>query len=190
MVKKSDDKKTLIIESYIQLIVSNGVQNCSMQEVAKNAGVATGSIYNYFSGKAELVNESYQYVRSSGLEFAGSDLSPDMDRHERFCSIFGNLCRFFLQNTTYFEFSERFTYGPEITNDSRDVIHERYADYLRLISDGIADGEFRSMDPKLMFRYLWGCASSLARYSLRENKEISDDEVKDYVDFMWDSIQS
>lgn len=55
------DKRARILAAASRLIVQNGLQ-CSMQAIADEAGVATGSLYNYFESKEALVRGVYGRV--------------------------------------------------------------------------------------------------------------------------------
>ncbi|HWU61963.1 MAG TPA: TetR/AcrR family transcriptional regulator [Ensifer sp.] len=51
-------RRARILDAAATLIVANGLQ-CSMAAIAEQAGVATGSIYNYFKSKDEMVRGVY-----------------------------------------------------------------------------------------------------------------------------------
>lgn len=53
------DKRERILAAAATLIVRNGLQ-CSMAEIASTAEVATGSLYNYFKSKDDLIWGVYQ----------------------------------------------------------------------------------------------------------------------------------
>ena len=55
------DKRQRILAAAARLIVRNGLQ-CSMAAIAEEASVATGSLYNYFASKEELVLGVYTQV--------------------------------------------------------------------------------------------------------------------------------
>jgi AcrR family transcriptional regulator len=55
------DKRERILAAAARLIVRNGLQ-CSMAAIAEEAGVATGSLYNYFASKEALVLGVYMRV--------------------------------------------------------------------------------------------------------------------------------
>lgn len=59
----SPDKRERILAAASRLIVRNGLQ-CSMSAIAEEAGVATGSLYNYFDSKEALVRGVYGRVAS------------------------------------------------------------------------------------------------------------------------------
>ncbi|WP_267555701.1 TetR/AcrR family transcriptional regulator [Rhizobium rhizogenes] len=51
-------RRERILAAAAKLIVANGLQ-CSMAAVAEEAGVATGSIYNYFKSKDDMIRGVY-----------------------------------------------------------------------------------------------------------------------------------
>jgi AcrR family transcriptional regulator len=71
----SPDKRERIIVAASQLIVRNGLQ-CSMSAIAEEAGVATGSLYNYFDSKEALVRGVYGRV----AEVMTARLTVPLDR--------------------------------------------------------------------------------------------------------------
>jgi len=54
------DKRAAIMTSALSLFAERGYANTPVPMVAELAGVATGSLYRYFSGKEALVNALYQ----------------------------------------------------------------------------------------------------------------------------------
>ena len=56
--KRSIEKKEKIIESGFELICKKGYYNTNTAEIAKNAGVSTGIIYQYFKDKHDIFIEA------------------------------------------------------------------------------------------------------------------------------------
>lgn len=56
--KRSIEKKEKIIESGFELICEKGYYNTNTVEIAKNAGVSTGIVYQYFKDKHDILIES------------------------------------------------------------------------------------------------------------------------------------
>ena len=56
--KINDDKKEKIINVSLRLFAINGYDPVSMKDISKAAGVTQGAIYNYFSGKNELMESA------------------------------------------------------------------------------------------------------------------------------------
>ena len=55
--KRSIEKKEKIIKSGFDLICEKGYYNTNTAEIAKNAGVSTGIIYQYFKDKHDILIE-------------------------------------------------------------------------------------------------------------------------------------
>ena len=51
------DKRQKIIDAAEKLIAESGFQGLSMHKFAKEAGVAAGTIYRYFSDKEDLLRQ-------------------------------------------------------------------------------------------------------------------------------------
>jgi AcrR family transcriptional regulator len=52
-----DNKIARIKDATINMVVTNGYGGASISKIAKNAGVAEGYLYRYYSSKTELVND-------------------------------------------------------------------------------------------------------------------------------------
>jgi len=67
-------RRERILAAAAKLIVTNGLQ-CSMVAVAEEAGVATGSIYNYFKSKDDMIRGVYAQL----ADVICSRLIPESD---------------------------------------------------------------------------------------------------------------
>lgn len=53
------EKKTVIIQGAIEALANKQINELSMEDIAKHAGVSVGTIYNYFKSKDELIEALY-----------------------------------------------------------------------------------------------------------------------------------
>ena len=70
-----EEKKRLIQETAMELFAERGYANTSINMIARKAGISKGLIYNYFSGKEELVKD----IMISGLKQMTDFFDPDGD---------------------------------------------------------------------------------------------------------------
>ncbi len=63
-----DAQRERILAAAAALLADAGYSGCSMTAVAERAGVAPGTLYNYVSGKAELIAEVFRTVATGELE--------------------------------------------------------------------------------------------------------------------------
>lgn len=57
------DKRTQIIEASIDLFAKNGFWNTPTSRITKHARVSTGTLFNYFASKDDLIDEVYLQLR-------------------------------------------------------------------------------------------------------------------------------
>jgi len=60
---KSEDKRNAILESALQVFAEQGL-GAATAKIAKAAGVAEGTLFNYFSTKDELLNQLYLELKA------------------------------------------------------------------------------------------------------------------------------
>lgn len=65
--KRSIEKKTKIIKAGLDLFCEKGFYHTNTVEIAKAAGVSTGTIYSYFKDKKDIYNASFEYFLDSYL---------------------------------------------------------------------------------------------------------------------------
>lgn len=63
--KRSIEKKEKIIKSGFELICNNGYYNTNTAQIAKNAGVSTGIVYQYFKDKHDILVEGIKLYGDS-----------------------------------------------------------------------------------------------------------------------------
>jgi AcrR family transcriptional regulator len=57
-----DTQRVAIVNAASALLAEDGYAGCSVAAVSANAGVAAGTVYRHFDGKAELVGEVFRTV--------------------------------------------------------------------------------------------------------------------------------
>ena len=58
-----NDKRTQLIEAAIDLFAKEGFWNTPTSRIAKHAGVATGTLFNYFESKDALIDAVYMQLK-------------------------------------------------------------------------------------------------------------------------------
>lgn len=60
--KRTQDKKNKVLEATLQLMSNyTGIDNLTMDDIAKNANVGKTSIFKYFGSKENLIHEVFKY---------------------------------------------------------------------------------------------------------------------------------
>ncbi|MFW5972039.1 MAG: TetR/AcrR family transcriptional regulator [Bacillota bacterium] len=57
---RSPEKKEVIRKAAIRIIAEEGFHSCTTDKIAREAGVSVGTIYNYFSGKEDVLSYIFE----------------------------------------------------------------------------------------------------------------------------------
>lgn len=58
------DRKEEIIQATLSLATKKGLSNVSMSQIAEHIGIKKPSLYNHFKSKDEIIEATYQYLRT------------------------------------------------------------------------------------------------------------------------------
>jgi AcrR family transcriptional regulator len=74
MKEQVKDKKTAIMEAALKLFTERGFHGTSTAQISKEAGVATGTLFNYFPTKEDLINSLYFEVKGQLSQSMGKEI--------------------------------------------------------------------------------------------------------------------
>ena len=78
-----DEKRASIALSAIKLFCEKGIQQTSIDEIAKSAEVAKGTIYLYFKNKEEIVFTIWDILSEQHHEFFQKNITENMSAKEK-----------------------------------------------------------------------------------------------------------
>ncbi len=121
------DKKSTILNTVLKLVNKEGFYHLSMKNVAKEAGIAAGTTYLYFSSKEELINELYKLIAQEYRDSIINSYREDNSIEENFFEMAGKALSYYADNPDRFSFIQQYTYSPFIfkeTQEENDAILE------------------------------------------------------------------
>ena len=104
------DKEERLIRAAMKLFVEYGFEKSSTAQISKEAKVATGTLYNYFESKEELISKTYLYVKQRMIKASLEQLDPKADIRDKFKQVWFSLIQWGFENRYESKFLERF-YG-------------------------------------------------------------------------------
>jgi AcrR family transcriptional regulator len=76
---KSEQTRTLIVETALRLFRENGYDRTTMRAIAKEAGVSVGNAYYYFASKEHLIQGFYERIQQLHLVASQEILAAERD---------------------------------------------------------------------------------------------------------------
>lgn len=86
-MKNSVDTKKVIIDAAFKVFGNNGFGNTTIKDIAREAGIAPGSIYNHFSDKEDLFRSTVQEGWDQFLLELQNIISSSMSIKEKYRNV-------------------------------------------------------------------------------------------------------
>ncbi|MBI5680323.1 MAG: TetR/AcrR family transcriptional regulator [Methanobacterium sp.] len=182
------EKEKKILGAALKLFVENGFHGTSTAEIAKTAGVATGTLFHYFKSKEELINRLYLYSKKSMLNEIDDHYNIEKSFKENIKSLWTAMVDFGFNNSEMFQFILSFHCSPYITSLTKKEIETRYERLIEAYIVGLEKQKIKDVPYELIMDYLWGnvvtSVSYFEKYPDKRNSEIKDMAF----DLFWDGI--
>jgi AcrR family transcriptional regulator len=140
MKEQVKDKRTAILEAALKLFTERGFHGTSTAQISKEAGVATGTLFNYFPTKEDLINSLYFEVKGQLSQSMGKEIEAQDTFQEKFKKIWSNLIKWGVDNQEEFLFVGQFCSSPYITKFTHEEVMKEYVFLHDLVNEGIKVG--------------------------------------------------
>lgn len=154
---RKPDKREAIIEAACVLFTTQGYEATTIADVAKNAGIAVGTVYLYFKNKPELL---YAVKGDWEQQMVERMLSPELSQlpHHKRLNRMVQICFEICAQKT--EMAQMMSLPPQMVGEmhkqkpkNSDRLHALLEQFF---TEGIQVGSFRSVDPKMAAALAFG----------------------------------
>lgn len=158
-----EESRQRILRSALALFARAGYERTTIREIARHAGISQGLLYNYFTGKEDLLREIFlQEMEGVRESFAGAP--ADAPALERLDSLIGSSFRIVRENLEFWRLSYGLRMQPGVLEGLADEIREWFAAIHQRIEAllreaGVADA---STEATLLFAQIDGVAQHFA----------------------------
>ncbi len=194
--KKEKDKSALIREAATRVFSRKGYFRTSVHEIAEEAGISVGTIYNYFESKQEILLGIFSsefedrkrfYEKLSDRELSlFEQLKKILDRHFSKIADHRQLISVIIQ--------ERFKPGSKLGRK----LNERYEEIVRetaeLIKEALREDQIRQCNPEVVAAAMFGAIESVVGYGMIQDEEkrekIFGKAAAELAEFFWLGIKN
>ncbi len=183
------DKRKAILDTTLRLITTQGYHATPMSQIAREAGVAAGTIYHYFSSKEELMSQLYAEVKARMGAALAEDSNHEMSYKMRFWIFWRNMYNYLKHNEMDFWFLELFAVSPIIKAEDVRASARHYQSVIDFLSFGIQKGILREMSPNLMAALIDGQIKTIIRLEIAGHETITDHIIAEVIQGSWDMVR-
>ncbi|WP_052260924.1 TetR/AcrR family transcriptional regulator [Photobacterium gaetbulicola] len=183
------DKKKRILQATETLLAEHGFHGMSMQMVAKEAGVAAGTIYRYFEDKDDLLHQLHDHILAYVANKISQNVSDDMPLQDRFRTMWLNIWNMATQGDAPLINRGQFENLPRRESHEQRLLEKKmFAKVNTLFEEGKASGLFKNLDNEILSALSLEPSACLARKHINGVYKVSDEALEAAIQASWDAI--
>lgn len=182
------DKRARLLDAALSLFEAKGFDAVAVPEIAREAGVATGTVYLYFRDKTALVNALYRHWKSAYNALVLAPLPLGISPRDAFGTYWRRMTDFALRHPRAVRFMDLHHHAAYLDDESRamsraylDVAHE----FMRAAREA---GAIRDLDPMMMVALMWGAAAGLVKFASAGALVLDEDMATAMEDALWRAV--
>lgn len=136
--------RTAVYEATVMVLLENGLKGLKMRLVAKEAGIATGTLYNYFKDKDDLLFYVYQEVFNDFFAHLSQAADCQISPVDKLSDVVKKYFEFVVKNIDLFKFLAE----TNIFQRAHKTIFREHGEkcvgiFEKILDEGIGQGLFK-----------------------------------------------
>lgn len=189
------EKKAQIRQAAERVFARYGFHNTRAAQIAEEAGVAVGTIYNYFRHKDDILVDIFETEKNARMETVQGILATDQPMREKIREIVHFQIERALANreTMRFFISEDLHLGNDAEHCTQKMFKEVPEHVARILEAAMERGEIRRMDPLVAANAIIGAQRAmLARLCFFDDAEaerMRETAADELATFIWQALR-
>ena len=184
------NKRELLLNAALKLFVDNGFHGTATSKIAQEAGVANGTLFQYFKTKDELVIALYIHIKDELAEYISNNTADNSDIKETLKSQSLSSLYWALDNQTKFRFIQQIHASPYIEQVEQDVLQKQVEPHLTLIQKGIDQGVLKPLPADLVYSLMSNQVFGVYQFitSKKLSKVKQHEIIQTTFEMLWDML--
>jgi AcrR family transcriptional regulator len=164
---KSEDKREAIVAAAIRVIAAQGL-SAPTAVIAKEAGVANGSLFNYFPTKADLLNALYLELKAEMAFVALDGLPTESDIRRQALHMWSHWLHWAASYPERRRVLAHLGVSADITAESQQTAHQAMAGVAKLLERSRENGPMRDLPLAFVVALMNATADATIDFMIRE----------------------
>ena len=188
-IEKTQAKRTAILNAALAQITLFGFHGTSIKMIATSAEVATGSIYNHFANKEEVIQALYLQIVTEINEIVNTQNDTTIPFEQNFVNIWTAILELYISDPRKPEFITQFAYSPYIIETTKNEPHLLLEPILEIFNSAREKGLIKNLPNPALLALTHSPISSLVRMAKYEQIDLAGLAISNYSQACWDSIK-
>ena len=187
---KSGEKYEAIMQATLKLVTREGFHGLSMSKIAREADIASATIYVYFEDKEAIINQLYVDLKERVFMNIMAGYKPYMSTRQGFEIIWKNVYRCAVENPVAFSFLEQFANSPYITQVSREEGTRQFRPVNEFFQRAMEKGEIRQLPMEAVMALFYAPVKSLAKYVIAGSEPLDERAMQVVLEATWQGMKT
>ena len=190
MKPKDDEKLQAIVDATFGLVEKVGLSGLTMADIARAAGIATGTLYVYYSSKEELINDLYRKSKTATASRLLKGYDARLPFRSRARTLWRNSMRNRLDHYAEAIFQQQYSNSQWRSASNHALFSNLMQEWLDFLEEGKRQEILKNAPSSLMTALFMGSTRETAE--LIRRKDIKSDEQTLDIAFAlcWDAIKA
>lgn len=189
MKLRDDNKSQLIFQSTLGLVKEKGLAGITMSEIARNAGMATGTLYIYFKCKEKLINTIFADCRKASVESYFRNYDASLPFKSGFTTVWMNMLHFRTNNFDEVVFMEQCYHSPFINACTQQLTEQTTRPLFQLIERGKEENVFKNLDTFTLLVFMIGSIQEGVKKAHYSGKPLHEKTIRAMFSMCWDGMK-
>ncbi|GAD90969.1 MULTISPECIES: TetR/AcrR family transcriptional regulator [Vibrio] len=185
----SKTKRQDILEAAVAILGQDGFKGLSIQKLASEANVATGTVYLYFKDKNHIITEARLWLTKQVADIIQNNVDPNQSLEQRYKTMCSNVWSIGESHLRLLQTHVLYESLPATLNNEIRSLEKKFFDpLLSVFNEGRESGELKDLpDPILYTLSLESCVS-LTRKHFQGIESIDNTIYQQAIHASWEAI--
>jgi AcrR family transcriptional regulator len=181
-MSKYEKRKQEILDNALDLFVEKGYHETRTSEISEKVGIASGTLFNYFERKEEIINNLYIQIKTEIFSKIFTPKEPDEHIYSFLKRVWMNFVLWGVKNYNKILFILQMEDSPIISSEIKDKIEVKMVEYVSIYEEAVNEGFLKDVPVGLgMLLYYFGALSTI-KYLYRSEANASEDKLAEYAE--------
>jgi len=185
-IKDVQGKRGDILRAGLRLFDEQGFHGTSMSEIAEAAEVAAGTIYQYFDGKEDLVDQLYAEARDEAHRAVlNMGFDEDASVRERLRMTWGAVIRNYMECPRLYRFILQYESSAYLRRTQRAQPEDLRPPFQEIYQDGVEQELFPELPQSVYRSFFIGTVTNLVQEHLNGGPELEEALIDQSFEMLW-----
>lgn len=190
MRAKDEQKIDAIYNATLSLTQQMGFGGITMARIARDAGIATGTLYIYFKNKEELINSLYLHLKRKKARSFIADMDFDKPLKVVLKQMFTMMLKGAVSESAEMAFLEQYHRSPYIDEAVQTEAMQLFQPFFDIIERGQKEFLIKDVKMDLIMAYLSGSMHEFAALIQDHRMPLNENTFDLMFNMVWDGLKT